>query len=146
MAITQALPNSFKKQLLDGDQDFSTAGSGGDKFKLALYVSTATLGAATTSYTTSGEVSSSGTGYTTGGKALVNSGTSVVSTVAFTDFADLSFQSVTLTARGCLIYNTSFTNSAVAVLNFGADKTATSGTFTIQFPAFTSSAAIIRIS
>jgi hypothetical protein len=146
MAITQALPNSFKKQLLDGDQDFSTAGAGGDKFKLALYVSTATLGAATTSYTTSGEVSSSGTGYTTGGKALVNSGTSVVSTVAFTDFADLSFQSVTLTARGCLIYNTSFTNSAVAVLNFGADKTATSGTFTIQFPAFTSSAAIIRIS
>ena len=146
MAITQALPNSFKKQLLDGDQDFSTAGAGGDKFKLALYVSTATLGAATTSYTTSGEVSSSGTGYTTGGKALVNSGTSVVSTVAFTDFADLSFQNVTLTARGALIYNTSFSNSAVAVLNFGADKTATSGTFTIQFPAFTSSAAIIRIS
>jgi hypothetical protein len=146
MAITQALPNSFKKQLLDGDQDFSTSGAGGDKFKLALYVSTATLGAATTSYTTSGEVSSSGTGYTTGGKALVNSGTSVVSTVAFTDFADLSFQSVTLTARGCLIYNTSFSNSAVAVLNFTTDKTATAGTFTIQFPAFTSSAAIIRIS
>ena len=146
MAITQALPNSFKKQLLDGDQDFSTSGAGGDKFKLALYVSTATLGAATTSYTVTGEVSSSGTGYTTGGKALVNSGTSLVSTVAFTDFADLSFQSVTLTARGCLIYNTSFSNSAVAVLNFGADKTATAGTFTIQFPAFTSSAAIIRIS
>ena len=144
MAITQALPNSFKKQLLDGDQDFSSAG--GDKFKLALYVSTATLSAATTSYTASGEVSSSGTNYTTGGKALVNNGTSVVSTVAFTDFADLSFTSVTLTARGCLIYNTSFSNSAVAVLNFGADKTATAGTFTIQFPAFTSSAAIIRIS
>ena len=144
MAITQALPNSFKKQLLDGDQDFSSAG--GDTFKLALYVSTATLGAATTSYTASGEVSNVGTGYTTTGKALVNSGTSLVSTVAFTDFADLSFTSVTLTARGCLIYNTSFSNSAVAVLNFGADKTATSGTFTIQFPAFTSSAAIIRIS
>ena len=146
MAITQALPNSFKKQLLDGDQDFSTLGAGGDKFKLALYVSTATLGAATTSYTTGGEVSSSGTGYTTGGKALVNSGTSLVSTVAFTDFADLSFQSVTLTARGCLIYNTSFSNAAVAVLSFTTDKTATAGTFTIQFPAFTSSAAIIRIS
>jgi hypothetical protein len=146
MAITQALPNSFKKQLLDASQDFKTAGNNGDKFKLALYVSTATLGAATTSYTTSGEVSSSGTGYTTGGKALVNSGTSVVSTVAFTDFADLSFQNVTLTARGALIYNTSFSNSAVAVLNFTTDKTATSGTFTIQFPAFTSSAAIIRIS
>jgi hypothetical protein len=146
MAITQALPNSFKKQLLDGDQDFSTSGAGGDKFKLALYVSTATLGAATTSYTTGGEVSSSGTNYTTGGKALVNSGTSLVSTVAFTDFADLSFQNVTLTARGCLIYNTSFSNAAVAVLSFTTDKTATAGTFTIQFPAFTSSAAIIRIS
>jgi hypothetical protein len=146
MAITQALPNSFKKQLLDGDQDFTTPAGTGDRFKLALYVSTATLGAATTSYTTSGEVSSSGTNYTTGGKALVNSGTSLVSTVAFTDFADLSFQNVTLTARGCLIYNTSFSNAAVAVLNFTTDKTATAGTFTIQFPAFTSSAAIIRIS
>ena len=145
MAITQALPNSFKKQLLDGDQDFSTAGGGGDKFKLALYVSTATLSAATTSFTTSGQVANSGT-YTSGGKALVNSGTSVVSTVAFTDFADLSFTGVTITARGALIYNTSFSNSAVAVLNFTTDKTATSGTFTIQFPAFTSSAAIIRIS
>ena len=146
MAITQALPNSFKKQLLDGDQDFTTPAGTGDRFKLALYVSTATLGAATTSYTTSGEVSSSGTGYTTGGLALVNSGTSLVSTVAFTDFADLSFQNVTLTARGCLIYNTSFSNAAVAVLSFTTDKTATAGTFTIQFPAFTSSAAIIRIS
>ena len=146
MAITQALPNSFKKQLLDGDQDFTTPAGTGDRFKLALYVSTATLGAATTSYTTGGEVSSSGTNYTTGGKALVNSGTSLVSTVAFTDFADLSFQNVTLTARVALIYNTSFSNSAVAVLDFTTDKTATSGTFTIQFPAFTSSAAIIRIS
>jgi hypothetical protein len=145
MAITQALPNSFKKQLLDGDQDFSTAGGGGDKFKLALYVSTATLGAATTAYTSTGEVSASGT-YVAGGKALVNSGTSVVSTVAFTDFADLSFTGVTITARGALIYNTSFSNAAVAVLNFVTDKTATAGTFTIQFPAFTSTAAIIRIS
>ena len=148
MAITQALPNSFKKQLLDGDHDFSVAGASptaGDKFKLALYVSTATLGAATTSFTTSGQVGNSGT-YVSGGKALVNSGTSVVSTVAFTDFADLSFTGVTLTARGALIYNTSFSNAAVAVLNFVTDKTATSGTFTIQFPAFTSTAAIIRIS
>jgi hypothetical protein len=145
MAITQALPNSFKKQLLDASQDFKTAGSGGDVFKLALYVSTATLSAATTSFTTAGQVSNTGT-YTSGGKKLVNSGTSVISTVAFTNFADLSFTGVTLTARGCLIYNTSFSNAAVAVLNFGADKTATSGTFTIQFPAFTSSSAIIRIS
>jgi hypothetical protein len=143
MAITQALPNSFKKQLLDGDQDFTL--STGDVFKLALYVSTATLGAATTSYTTSGEVSASGQ-YTAGGGTLVNSGTSVVSTVAFTDFADLSFTGVTITARGALIYNTSFSNAAVAVLDFTTDKTATSGTFTIQFPAFTSTAAIIRIS
>jgi hypothetical protein len=145
MAITQALPNSFKKQLLDGDHDFSTLGAGGDRFKLALYISTATLGASTTSFTTSGQVSNTGQ-YTSGGGKLVNSGTSVVSTVAFTDFADLSFTGVTLTARGALIYNTSFSNAAVAVLNFGSDKTATSGTFTIQFPAFTSSAAIIRIS
>ena len=143
MAITQALPNSFKKQLLDGDQDFTL--STGDVFKLALYVSTATLGAATTSYTTSGEVSASGA-YSAGGGTLVNSGTSVVSTVAFTDFADLSFTGVTITARGALIYNTSFSNAAVAVLDFTTDKTATSGTFTIQFPAFTSTAAIIRIS
>ena len=143
MAITQALPNSFKKQLLDGDQDFSSAG--GDVFKLALYVSTATLGATTTAYTTTGEVSASGS-YSAGGGTLVNSGTSVVSTVAFTDFADLSFTGVTITARGALIYNTSFSNAAVAVLNFVTDKTATDGTFTIQFPAFTSTAAIIRIS
>ena len=143
MAITQALPNSFKKQLLDGDQDFSSAG--GDVFKLALYISTATLGASTTSYTTSGEVSASGS-YSAGGGTLVNTGTSVASSVAITDFSDLSFTGVTITARGALIYNTSFSNSAVAVLNFTTDKTATSGTFTIQFPAFTSTAAIIRIS
>jgi len=145
MAITQALTNSFKKQLLDASQNFKTAGSSGNVFKLALYVSTATLGASTTSFTTSGQVSNTGT-YTSGGKKLVNSGTSVVSTVALTNFSDLSFTGVTLTARGALIYNTSFSNAAVAVLNFGADKTATNGTFTIQFPAFTSSAAIIRIS
>jgi hypothetical protein len=143
MAITQALPNSFKKQLLDGDQDFSSAG--GDVFKLALYVSTATLGATTTAYTTTGEVTASGA-YSAGGGTLVNSGTSVISTVAFTDFSDLSFTGVTITARGALIYNTSFSNAAVAVLDFTTDKTATSGTFTIQFPAFTSTAAIIRIS
>ena len=143
MAITQALPNSFKKQLLDGDQDFSSAG--GDVFKLALYISTATLGASTTSFTTSGQVANTGT-YVSGGKSLVNTGTSVASGVAITDFSDLSFTGVTITARGALIYNTSFSNAAVAVLNFVTDKTATSGTFTIQFPAFTSTAAIIRIS
>ena len=143
MAITQAIANSFKKQLLEGDHDFRQ--SGGDKFKLALYTAGATLTSATTSYTTSNEVSASGQ-YTAGGGALVNAGTSITAGVARADFDNLSFTGVTLTARGALIYNTSLTNAAVAVLDFGSDKTATSGTFTIQFPAPTSTAAILRIS
>lgn len=144
MAITQAICNSFKKELLDGDHDFDT---GGDVFKLALYTSAATLDSSTTVYTSTNEVAASGQ-YTAGGGALVNSGTSVVGGVAFCDFADLSFTGVTLTARGALIYNTSATvaNAAVAVLDFSSDKTATSGTFTIVFPADTSAAAILRIS
>ena len=147
MAITtNAICNSFKKQLLAGEHDFDS--SGGDTFKLAMYTSVATLGASTTNYSTSDEVSSSG--YTAGGKALVNSGVKVSSGVAITNYADLSFTGVTLTARGALIYNTTTdggtgTTEAVAVLDFGGDKTATSGTFTIQFPAFTTSAAILRI-
>ena len=143
MAISQAIANSFKKQLLEGDHDFKQ--SGGDKFKLALYTAGATLTSATTSYTTSNEVSDSGQ-YTAGGGALVNAGTSITAGVARVDFDNLSFTGVTLTARGALIYNTSLTNAAVAVLDFGSDKTATSGTFTIQFPAPTSTAAILRIS
>jgi len=145
MAITQALANSFKKELLEAEHNFKAAG--GDKFKIALYTSSATLNSATTSYTTSQEVPNSGQ-YVAGGGALVNSGTSIASGVAIVDFADRSFTGVTLTARGALIYNTSATvaNAAVAALDFGADKTATSGTFTIQFPAFTTSAAILRIS
>ena len=144
MAISQAVANSFKKELLEGQHNF--AFSGGDNFKLALYVSTATLNSSTTGYTTTGEVSASGQ-YTAGGGALVkpNPSTSVASGVAIVDFADLSFTGVTITARGALIYNTSTSDAAVAVLDFGADKTATSGTFTIQFPAFTTSAAILRI-
>ena len=144
MAITQAIANAFKKQLLEGDANFA---SGGDKFKLALYTSSATLNSATTSYTTTQEVSASGS-YTAGGGDLAGQNTSVASGVAIVDFADLSFTGVTLTARGALIYNTSsaVTNAAVAVLDFGADKTATSGTFTVQFPAATTSAAILRIS
>ena len=147
MAITtNAICNSFKKQLMGGEHDFDS--SGGDTFKLAMYTSVATLGASTTNYATTNEVSSSG--YTAGGKALVNQGVKVSSAIAITDFADLSFTGVTLTARGALIYNTttdggSNTTEAVAVLDFGGDKTATSGTFTIQFPAFTTSAAILRI-
>jgi len=145
MAITQALANSFKKQLLDGDHSF--ANSGGDVFKIALYTSSATLNSATTSFTTGFEVGDSGQ-YTSGGGKLAGNNTSVASGVAIVDFADRSFTGVTLTARGALIYNTSSTatNAAVAALDFGADKTATSGTFTIQFPAFTTAAAILRIS
>jgi len=144
MAITQAIANAFKKQLLEGDANFA---SGGDKFKLALYTSSATLNSATTSFTTTNEVGDSGS-YASGGGDLTGQNTSVASGVAIVDFADLSFTGVTLTARGALIYNTSsaVTNAAVAVLDFGADKTATSGTFTVQFPAFTTSAAILRIS
>jgi hypothetical protein len=145
MAITQALANSFKKELLEADHNFKQ--SGGDKFKIALYTSSATLNSATTSFTTTNEVANSGQ-YVSGGGALVNNGTSIASGVAIVDYADRSFTGVTLTARGALIYNTSATtaNAAVAALDFGADKTATSGTFTIQFPAFTTAAAILRIS
>jgi len=146
MAITQAIANAFKKQLLEGDHNFAF---GGDKFKLALYNSSATLNSATTSYTTTQEVGDSGS-YSAGGGALVqpNPSTSIASGVAIVDFNDLSFTSATITARGALIYNTSSatTNAAVAVLDFGSDKTSTSGTFTVVFPAFTTSAAILRIS
>jgi len=149
MAITQAIANAFKKQLLEGDANFSN--SGGDVFKLALYTSSATLNSTTTAYSATNEVADSGT-YAAGGDPLTgqttNIGTGTGKGVAFVDFADLSFTGVTLTARGALIYNTSsaVTNAAVAVLDFGADKTATSGTFTVQFPAATTSAAILRIS
>ena len=148
MAITQAICNSFKKQLLEADMNFKQ--TGGDKFKLALYSSTATLNSATTAYpgdSSGGQVGNTGQ-YTQGGGLLVNLGTSISAGVARCDFADRSFTGVTLTARGALIYNTSSdtTNASVCILDFGADKTATSGTFTIQFPAPTSTAAILRIS
>ena len=144
MAITQALANSFKKQLLDGDHSFA---SGSDVYKIALYTSSATLNSATTSYTTGNEVGNSGQ-YSAGGGKLTGNNTSIASGVAIVDFADRSFTGVTLTARGALIYNTSSTatNAAVCALDFGADKTATAGVFTIQFPAATSTAAILRIS
>jgi hypothetical protein len=144
MAITQAIANSFKKELLEGQHEFQF---GGDKFKLALYSSSATLNSATTSFTTTGQVPNSGT-YASGGGALVqpNPSTSVASGVAIVDFNDLSFTGATITARGALIYNTSASNKAVAVLDFTSDKISTDGTFTIIFPAFTTSAAILRIS
>ena len=144
MAITQAICNSFKKELLEGDHDFD---SGADVFKLALYTSAAALDSSTTVYTSTGEVTPSGQ-YTSTGGTLVNSGTSQIGGIAFCDFADLSFTGVTLTARGALIYNTSatVTDAAVAVLDFTTDKSASDGTFTIIFPADTSAAAILRIS
>ena len=144
MAITtNAICNSFKKELLEGTHNFSNPG--GNSFKLAMYTNSATLGKSTTSFTTGNEVSSPSGGYSSGGKALVNSGTSLATNTAITDFADLSFVGVTITARGALIYNDTNGDKAVAVLDFGGDKTATAGTFTIQFPAFTTSAAILRI-
>ena len=142
MAITQAVCNTFKAELLGGVHDFDSGS--GQVFDLALYTSAANLSAATTVYTSSGEVANTGT-YTAGGGALQSQQVSLDTGVAIVDFADLSFTGVTLTARGALIYNTSASNKAVCVLDFGADKTATSGTFTIQFPAFTSAAAILRI-
>lgn len=141
MAITQAVCNSFKKELLDGVHDFE---SGGDAFKLALYTSQATINAATTSFTTGNEVGNSGQ-YTSGGSQLQSQQTSVASGVAIVDFANLSFTGVTLTARGALIYNSTEAKKAVCALDFGGDKTATAGTFTVQFPAFTTAAAILRI-
>ena len=142
MAITQAVANSFKGQLLQGQHNFTL--TTGNVFKLALYTSAATLSSATTVYTSTNEVVNTGQ-YVTGGGVLTNVSPVVSSGVAFIDFADISFTGVTLTAAGALIYNTSATNKAVAVLSFGGDKTATSGVFTIQFPAATTSAAILTI-
>ena len=142
MAIVQAVCNTFKSELLGGVHDFDSGS--GQVFKLALYSSAANLSAATTVYTSTNEVGNTGQ-YTAGGGVLASQQVSLDGSVAIVDFADLSFTGVTLTAEGALIYNTSASNKAVCVLNFGGDKTATSGTFTIQFPAFTSAAAIIRI-
>jgi hypothetical protein len=146
MAITtNAITNSFKEDLLNGLHDFAV--STGDVYKLALYDSSASIGADTTSYAVgiSGQVGDTGQ-YAAGGGALVNALVSLNGTTAFVDFDDLSFTGVTLTARGALIYNTSETNKSVCVLDFGGDKTATAGTFTIQFPAANNTQAIIRIS
>jgi hypothetical protein len=145
MAITQAMCTSFKQELLQGVHDFR---SGGDTFKLALYTSAATLGASTTDYTVTNEVS--GTGYTAGGGTLTNVNPTTSGTTAFTDFADLTFSNATITANGALIYNTTTgggtgTTDSVVVLAFGGDKTSTAGDFTIQFPTADASNAIIRI-
>jgi hypothetical protein len=146
MAITQAMCTSFKQELLQAQHDFTA--STGHSFKLALYTSSATLGATTTDYSATNEVS--GTGYSAGGGALTNVTPTTSGTTAFTDFDDLTFSTATITANGALIYNTttgggSGTTDSVVVLAFGGDKTSTAGDFTIQFPTADASNAIIRI-
>jgi hypothetical protein len=143
MAITQAMCTSFKVELLQGVHNFTN--TTGDTFKIALYTSSATLDATTTVYSTSNEVSSSGTNYTAGGNTLTNVTPTSSSTTAFTDFADTTWSSSTITARGALIYNSSESDKSVVVLDFGSDKSSSNGDFTIQFPAATASTAIIRI-
>jgi hypothetical protein len=158
VAIIQAMCTSFKAELMLAVHDFRL--TSGDIFKLALYTSSASIDANTTSYSASNEVSSSGTNYTAGGATLVNLGvvasnTSASTGVGFTDFSDVTFANATITARGALIYNTTpsangtanttLTNAAVAVLDFGSDKTSTDGDFTIIFPSATNTTAIIRI-
>ena len=142
MANTQAVCNSFKAELLGGVHDFDSGS--GQVFKLALFQSNANLSAGTTVFTSTNEAATGGQ-YTTGGGVLAGQTVSLDTSTAIVDFADLSFTGVTLTAEGALIYNTSASNKAVCVLCFGGDKTATSGTFTILFPAFTSANAILRI-
>ena len=142
MAISQAMATSFKVQILGGDFDFSSGTS--DVFKIALFTSAATLGAGTTAYSTTNEAS--GTGYSAGGNTLTISQVPTSSgTTAFLDFADTTWSSATITARGALIYKSGGGNPAVAILDFGSDKTSTNGDFTIVFPAANASNAIIRI-
>lgn len=138
MPISQAMCSSFKQQILLGEHDLDT-----DVIKIALYTASATLGPSTTVYTTSDEVV--GAGYTAGGNTLTGATVSLTSTTAFVDFADTSWTTATITARGALIYNSSKSNKAIAVLDFGSDKTSTAGTFTVQFPVNDASNAIVRI-
>ena len=141
MAISQAMCTSFKQELLVGTHNFTA--SSGNTFKLALYTSSASLGAGTTAYTSSNEAS--GTNYSATGAALTSVTPTTSGTTAFCDFNDLTFSNVTITARGALIYNDTQSDKAVCVLDFGADKTASSGDFTIVFPTADASNAIIRI-
>tara|TARA_R100001510_G_C7626798_1_gene186503 strand:+ start:866 stop:1294 length:429 start_codon:yes stop_codon:yes gene_type:complete len=141
MAITQAMCTSFKKELLTATHNFTN--SSGHTFKLALFTNSASLGASTTAYSTSNEAS--GTGYSSGGGTLTNVTPSNDGTTGLTDFSDLTFSDSTITARGALIYNSSQSNKAVCVLDFGADKSSSSGSFSIIMPAPDASNAIIRI-
>ncbi len=144
MAITSAICTSFKVELLKGVHDFTA--TTGDTFKIALYTSSATLGAGTTAFSATNEITnSSGTAYTSGGATLTSVTPTTDSTTAVCDFADVSFTSASFTANGALIYNSSESNAAVAAIAFGADKTVSSGTFTIQFPTAGATTAIIRL-
>lgn len=147
MAISQAMCTSFKVDLLNGIHAFGTTvvrgGTGADSFKIALYTSAATLSATTTAYTATNEVV--GTGYTATGQVLTNVAPTSSGTTAFTDFQDVTWSTATITARGALIYNDTQSDKAVAVLDFGSDKTSTAGNFTVSFPTADASLAIIRI-
>ena len=141
MAISSAIPTSFKQELLVGTHNFTA--TSGNSFKLALYTSSATLGATTTVFTTTGQAS--GTNYTSGGATLTSVTPTTSGTTALCDFADLVFGTATVTARGAMIYNDTQSDKAVAVIDFGGDKTSTAGNFTIVFPAANATAAIIRL-
>ena len=149
MAITSAVCTSFKVLILKGQMDFTA--STGDTFKIALYTSSVTLGASTTDYSSTNEITNtSGTAYTAGGASLTSVTPVASGTTALCDFSDVSWTSASFTANGCLIYNTttgtgSSTTDAVAAVAFGGDKTVSSGTFTIQFPTADASDAILRI-
>ena len=144
MAISSAICNSFKQEILVGTHNFTA--SSGNTFKLALYQSDASMGASTTAYSTSEEISNtSGSAYSAGGKAITSVTPALSGSTACCDFADVSWTSASFTANGCLIYNDTQSDKACAVIAFGGDKTVSSGTFTIQFPTADASNAIIRI-
>ena len=143
MAISSAICNSFKQEILVEGHNFT---NGTDQFKLALYTSSASLGASTTAYSSSNEITNtSGSAYTAGGKNLTSVTPTLDGSTAVCDFGDISFTSASFTANGCLIYNSTNSNKAVCAVAFGGDKTVSNGTFTIQFPAAGASTAIVRI-
>ena len=140
MAITSAICSSFKQQILVEGHNLT---NGADSIKLALYTSSATLGAGTTVYVTTGQAT--GTNYSAGGSALTNVTPALSGTTAVCDFADLTFGTATVTARGCLLYNSTNGNKAICAIDFGGDKTSTAGDFTVVFPSATATGAIIRL-
>ena len=140
MAITSTICSSFKQELLVEGHNLT---NGADSIKLALYTSSATLGATTTAYSSGQEVS--GTNYSAGGSALTNVTPALSGTTAVCDFADLTFGTATVTARGCLLYNSTNSNKAICAIDFGGDKTSTAGDFTVVFPSATATGAIIRL-